>query len=143
MQVLFITQDNPKYQQAIDLRISCFFSGFNNAVNLIHDQDEKEGLHLIALDNNTVVGAGRLNFKQNKAIISQMAILKGHQGKGIGSEILIQLIEKAISEDSNEIILSARTTALKFYEKHGFKTIGAVYNSSKTGIPHQKMNLRL
>ena len=39
----------------------------------------------------------------------------------------------------NTIKLSARETAIPFYARYGFKSVGEQYPSKKTGIIHQQM----
>lgn len=48
-----------------------------NTDDLINDQYEKDGYHLICIgESGAVLGTGRLNIEYSKGIISQMAIKK-------------------------------------------------------------------
>ncbi|KXX66589.1 GNAT family N-acetyltransferase [Flammeovirga sp. SJP92] len=144
MNVKYITSEHTLYQEAKAIRIQCFFEGLENAEQLIHDQFEKEGFHLIYLnEENQVLGTGRLNIEVDTGIISQMAIAPEHQGKGIGGIILDQLIIKSKSMNITQIRLSARLTAQSFYQKRNFQQVGEVYPSKKTGIMHVNMILVL
>lgn len=140
MKFIFIDQNNVYYKQAIDIRISIFFSEFDNASILIKDKFENESLQLICLnEKDKVIGTGRLTLANNCGIISQMVIDKKYQKKGIGRRILEILISKCYELNVREITLSARKTAIKFYEKFDFRTYGELYSSKKTGIIHQNM----
>jgi predicted GNAT family N-acyltransferase len=142
MDFKFIDIKDEFYNEAVLLRIRIFFEGMPNASDLINDTFEIEGIHLICLNNNKVIGTGRLNFEENESIISQMAIEKDFQYKGVGSKILNKLIEYSKGKTNSRITLNARETAIAFYEKFNFIIIGDKYPSKKTTIIHQKMELK-
>ena len=142
MDFKFIDIKNEFYKEAVLLRIRTFFEGMPDALDLINDTFEIEGIHLICLNNNKVIGTGRLNFEENESIISQMAIEKDFQYKGVGSKILNKLIEYSKGKTNSRITLNARETAIAFYEKFNFIIIGDKYPSKKTTIIHQKMELK-
>ena len=144
MKIIQTQLNTPFYNQAIDIRIECFFKGFENALELINDDFEKEAIHLICIEKeNKVVGTGRLHFIKDKGIISQMAIAPKNQKQGIGGYILRGLIEICKEKEIKKIELSARETALDFYKKFGFIAFNEKYPSKKTGIIHQNMFLAL
>ena len=72
-----------------------------------------------------------------------MAIASKNQKQGIGAIILKGLIEICNEKEIKKIELSARETALKFYEKFGFTAFNEKYPSKKTGIIHQNMFLAI
>jgi predicted GNAT family N-acyltransferase len=49
------------------------------------------------------------------------------QGKGLGSDILRFIEQKAKEKKLKKLILDARDHAVKFYEKNGYKVIGDSY----------------
>lgn len=115
-----------------------------NAFQLINDDFEADGLHLVCLnDEGELLGSGRLNINGKTAIISQMAIKKERRKQGMGRKILTEFIQKCKEQNLQEIQLSARKTAIEFYKKFGFQTVGNEYPSTKTGVLHQKMHLHL
>jgi predicted GNAT family N-acyltransferase len=61
------------------------------------------------------------------------------QGHGLGMRILQALMEKAIEQDARLLTLNARVAKMQFYQKFGFKPVGEVFASTKTGVPHIKM----
>ena len=96
-ELTYIDITNELYQESKQIRIECFFGGMPNSNYLINDNYEKSGHHLICLgDNETVVGVGRLNIKESKGIISQMAVKSNYQKLGIGGKILNALIQSVI-----------------------------------------------
>lgn len=140
MKLLFIDQNSQYYKKAIDLRISLFFNGMENANELICDSLEDRSEHLIYLKGKEMVGTGRLTIEKKRGIISQMAIKQEYQKKGIGSEILLKLLDECSNRELEKITLSARKTAIDFYEKFGFEAFGDYYESEKTGVIHQNMS---
>lgn len=143
MEYLFIDKNHDYYQRAIDLRISLFFKNMDNPNSLIDDKYEINSQHLICIDGKNLAGTGRLSVERKQGIISQMAIKKDYQGKGIGSEILLRLLAECSGLGLDEIKLSARKTAIDFYRKFGFEVYGVSYESKKTGVIHQNMKKQL
>ena len=97
----------------------------------------------IAIENQKVIGTGRLTTQKKKAIISQMTVLPYFQKQQVGKQIVRYLLDKAISLNITTVELSARITALDFYKKYHFISVAEVYASNKTGVLHQKMILSL
>ncbi|GGD14627.1 N-acetyltransferase [Hyunsoonleella pacifica] len=142
LKLKYITIEDPLYQKAVAIRKEQFFKNMKNSSDLINDALESDGLHLVCLNENEVVGTGRLNIEDNTGIISQMAVNTNFQKQGIGAKILKALIEYSEEKGVTKIVLSARETALGFYSKFNFKPVGELYPSLKTGIIHQKMELK-
>lgn len=53
--------------------------------------------------------------------IEDVAVRKGFEGKGIGKEIIIELISLAREDSCYKVILDCDERITKFYEKIGFK----------------------
>lgn len=70
-----------------------------------------------------------------------MAVLKPHRKHGIGSMMLVQLINTAKQLGYQDITLWAQTHAQGFYTKHGFIAQGDEFLDA--GIPHVEMRLTL
>ena len=114
-----------------------------NRPDLINDVFEQKGIHLVCLDGDDVIGTGRLNIDNKTSVISQMAIKSTYQKQGVGVKILKELVRYSKEKELFVIKLSARETALAFYEKFGFVVVGDKYPSQKTGIIHQQMELNI
>ncbi len=143
LKLKYITTEDPLYQKAVAIRKELFFKNMDNSSELINDAYEKEGIHLVCSNDYKVVGTGRLNIEDNTSIISQMAIDSNFQKQGIGAKILKELIKYGEDKGLSKTVLSARETAIGFYRKFNFKPIGSLYPSLKTGIIHQKMELKV
>lgn len=140
MDFIFIDKNSTYYNDAIKLRILVFFKGMDHAKAIINDTYEHKSQHVVCLHDKEVVGTGRLTIENKQGISSQMAIKQEFQKQGIGSGILLKILDKCSRMQLDSLQLSARKTAIDFYKKYGFETHGSYYESEKTGIVHQQMN---
>ena len=63
-----------------------------------------------------------------------MAILKAHQGKGIGKIILTHGEQLLKVQHVKIIWCNAREIAVNFYKKNGYQTIGQSFNIKDIGL---------
>jgi predicted GNAT family N-acyltransferase len=68
--------------------------------------------------------------------IRGMATVDAHRGEGLGAQLLAAGIERCRSEGAALVWARARDTALPFYVRHGFATVGVGYVDLTTGLPH-------
>lgn len=91
--------------------------------------------HVLVTDaEKRPVGCGRI---QADGHIGRMAVLQGYRGQGIGSAILVALLEVASAQRCAEVYLHAQVSAIPFYEKHGFCISSGVFMDA--GIAHKTM----
>lgn len=100
------------------------------------DDEDSTALHIIVIKNGEAVATARLT-QQGK--IGRMAVLKAHRNQGIGSMMLLALINAAKQRGQQDIKLWAQTHAQAFYQKHGFVAHGDEFLDA--GIPHVEMRL--
>lgn len=98
------------------------------------DNEDDSALHIVALKDGEAIATARLT-KEGK--IGRMAVLKEYRKQGIGSMMLLKLIEVAKQQGHQQIKLWSQTYAQGFYQKHGFKAYGEEFLDA--GIPHIKM----
>jgi predicted GNAT family N-acyltransferase len=92
-------------------------------------------LHALALDDEgRVLGTGRLLPDGH---IGRMAVLRQARGSGVGSALLQALMQAARARGDREVLLSAQTHAMPFYERFGFVAEGGQYDDA--GIAHRMM----
>lgn len=91
-------------------------------------------IHAIAWSDGKPAGCGRLLPDGH---IGRMAVLKPFRGLGVGRLVLQHLIERARQRGDREVVLSAQTHAIGFYEKFGFVVEGGEYLDCN--IPHRDM----
>jgi predicted GNAT family N-acyltransferase len=92
-------------------------------------------LHALAFDDEgRVLGTGRLLPDGH---IGRMAVLRQARGSGVGSALLQALMQAARARGDREVLLSAQTHAMPFYERFGYVAEGGEYDDA--GIAHRMM----
>lgn len=93
------------------------------------DEWENISIHVLMLDEKQeAVAVGRLQLNNGEeGQIRSMAVRNHLQGKGLGSEIVKFIEQKANEKELKYIVLDARENAVKFYEKHGYQVVGESY----------------
>lgn len=141
-QLKLIEYGSDEYHQAAQIRYDLFYHEHNILFESIFEPQEKQDLHLAitASSRNHVLAYGRLGQNSlDEFQIYQMVVMPECQGQGLGKRILQALTERAIERGARRLILNARVTKVKFYQKFGFESVGTVFASSMTGVPHIKM----
>jgi predicted GNAT family N-acyltransferase len=99
------------------------------------DEFDPQSVHALAFDaQGRVLGTGRLLPDGH---IGRMAVLRQARGAGVGSALLQALMKAARARGDREVLLSAQTHAIAFYERFGFAVEGEEYDDA--GIPHRMM----
>ena len=98
------------------------------------DINDPVSIHAIAWSNGKAAACGRLLPDGH---IGRMAVLKPFRGLGVGALVLQHLTERARQRGDREVVLSAQTHAMGFYEKFGFVVEGGEYLDCN--IPHRDM----
>ena len=102
------------------------------------DDDDKSSVHILVTDNDAPIATGRIKMDGH---IGRMAVLKDYRDKGVGSAVLKALIDFSKTLKMKSVYLHAQTSAILFYEKHGFKTSSEKFMDA--GIPHKTMKMDL
>ncbi len=98
------------------------------------DEHDPRSIHAIAWADGVAAGCGRLLPDGH---IGRMAVRKPFRGQGVGAALLVHLIERARQRGDDQVVLSAQTHAIGFYEKFGFVVENAEYLDCD--IPHRDM----
>lgn len=132
------------YKQGFEIRRDYLFNGIEDPNQYLQDPWEKKSIHVVVQLDKKVLGVGRLTYDEDgNGIVSQMAVKPEFRKRNIGFMILEHLIKLCVFKGSEKVYLSARESAVGFYEKIGFNVIGAKFPSPKTGIIHVSMVLVL
>ncbi len=135
-----IKYNSDKYKNAVNLRNKILYIPLGLELDKQKLDKEKDYIHIGCFENNTIVGTLLLTpIDKNTTKMKQVAVENNHQGKGIGSKLIIFAEKTAIEHGFSKIIISSRTSVLDFYKKMGYKTEGKEYISKNTKIPHFKM----
>ena len=121
---------------AYPIRLTVFVNEQQVPEELELDEDDPLAWHAVVLDHGKAIATGRL-LRNGK--IGRLAVLKEYRGLGLGSELLKTLVSYGRQEGIKEFFLHAQTSAVGFYERHGFKVIGLAFEEA--GIDHIKMVL--
>ena len=100
------------------------------------DEFDAGALHALACDGERALGTGRLLPDGH---IGRMAVRRQSRGSGIGSLLLLALMQQARQRGDSTVVLHAQLSARGFYERHGFTAEGAVFMDA--GIAHIAMRL--
>ncbi|CAM5778111.1 hypothetical protein CCAE64S_00067 [Castellaniella caeni] len=102
------------------------------------DPMDAQCLHAIAYDAaGQAVGTGRLLPDGH---IGRMAVRQPWRGVGVGSLLLVALVNLARQRGDAEVVLAAQLHARPFYARHGFVEEGGTFMD--VGIEHRRMRLR-
>ncbi len=134
-----ISRDSELYDQALQLRYDLFFRDLNLPWDILFDEYEESCGHFVVLHEYELVAYVRLMIHNDTALFSQMVVKPQFQKMGFGSLILQEMKKVTLKRGAKEIRLSARMTAVDFYSKCGYSTVGSVYNSKKTQLKHIEM----
>jgi len=103
------------------------------------DNADENSSHVLAFsEKRDVVGTGRL---EPTGKIARLAVLGEYRGQGVGSAMLIRLVEEARQRGFDQVYLHAQTHALSFYKKFGFVSDEEIF--SEGGVPHVLARLNL
>ena len=107
------------------------------------DDYENLSLHVMAKENNEIVGVGRLTYFTNgEGQVRFMGVDENFRNQNIGTEILVYLENEARKMGLKRLFLNAREEALKFYKMNGYKTQGNGFEGFAK-ITHTKMTKKL
>jgi predicted GNAT family N-acyltransferase len=102
------------------------------------DEIDHSAVHLLATLNNQAIGCLRI-IDYHK--IGRMAVLKEYRGNGLGAALLLAAVAICKQHGSKNVVLSAQTHAIGFYQRCGFQVTSEVYQDLH--IPHVDMQMLL
>lgn len=121
-------QTRDEFFKYYDLRWRILRAPWNQPKGSEQDELEGQAIHIIAVEDEKLVGCGRAHFNtEDEAQIRYMAVENQWQGKGVGKLILDELEKRVIEKGAKKIILHARENVVKFYEKNGYKIVNPTH----------------
>ncbi len=121
--------------EAEPIRFEVFVTEQKVPAEIELDHWDPQSVHALAFDEDgAAIGTGRLLPDGH---VGRMAVRARARGLGVGSALLRALMVEARRRGHTEVVLSAQTHAVPFYEREGFRTEGGVYDDA--GIPHIDM----
>lgn len=142
MALKIIDHDSPEYNQMVQLRYNILRKPLGLTFSAEELKNEVNDLLIGCFDDDRLEGCCLLTQTAPKEVrLRQMAVISGLQGKGIG-KALIQFAENIARDRGFDIIcMHARKSAMGFYEKLGYETMGDEF--IEVNLPHFKMEKKL
>lgn len=135
-----ITEDSDLYREALDLRYTLFFKGFDLPKSVTADDLEPVSVHVALVENNNLLAYGRLSpLDSGTYRISQIVVYPEHRRKGFASRIVSELMLLGGELGAQKVVLNSQVPVLPLYRKLGFREYGEQYKVKLTGVLHQKM----
>jgi thiamine transport system ATP-binding protein len=127
-----------------ELRRSVLREDRDDAVVVFDGDDDVGTLHLGVEDaTGELVGVSTWLWRpcpvdpgERDRQLRGMAVDRSRQGGGFGAVLLAAGVERALADGATTVWANARDSALGFYTRHGFVTIGDGYLDATTGLPH-------
>ncbi len=101
------------------------------------DEYDKTSIFALLYEGDKPVGTARIAETAAGIKIGRIAILKECRGKGYGADIVKAVTDRAFDMGADKVLVDAQNYAVPFYEKLGFKVIGA--EITDRGLPHIPM----
>jgi predicted GNAT family N-acyltransferase len=125
--------------QARRIRFEVFVDEQRVPAEMEIDSADPDSLHAVAFGpDGSVVGTGRLLPDGH---IGRMAVARQARGLGVGSALLLKLMDAARRRGDRQVELFAQMHAQRFYEKFGFEAVGPAFDDA--GIVHITMRAGL
>lgn len=131
------------FNEAALLRYKILFEPYHKINKYTYDSLDRKSYHLVALDQNKIVGYSRLTNINGKGKITNVFVIPEYENLKIGHKMLKKHIEKAIEKQLEMLYLNARLSTINFYKKAGFIVEGKPYISDKSGLTLQNMIMNL
>ena len=134
-------RDAAELAAAVELRRQVFCDEQGVPLRDELDGRDPEGLHLIAVEDGTVIAACRLIFAGSTAQFSRLAVEASERRRGIATRMLERAEVEARAAKAKKIVLHAQTYAVALYEAAGYRARGTTFRDA--GIEHIAMDKRL
>ena len=107
-----------------------------------HDEhDRRDARHYLArLGDSTPAGAARWRETENGVKLERFAVLANFRNQEVGAALLHAVLVDVRAElPDADVYLNAQIRAVPFYERHGFRKEGEMFEEAN--IQHYKMVL--
>ncbi|MFN9109332.1 MAG: GNAT family N-acetyltransferase [Bacteroidota bacterium] len=133
-----IMYESPEYDQMIQLRLDILRKPIGLSFTIDELKNEKNDILLGAFEEDHILACCVLTPENENSIqLRQMAVQNNIQGKGVGATLLRFAENVARDRGYSYMMMHARDSAVRFYEKHGYQVDGESF--FEVTIPHYKM----
>jgi predicted GNAT family N-acyltransferase len=127
--------DLEKFKKEIfHVRNQVFVKEQNVPVELEIDGLDEDAIHVLARDEQNVIGTGRM---LSDGHIGRICVIKSHRSRGAGRLMVNTFIDTANKMNLLKVWLASQCSAIGFYSELGFVETGKVFDDA--GIDHIKM----
>jgi predicted GNAT family N-acyltransferase len=124
-------------EEAVALRYEVFCVEQGVPPNEERDGRDRNGLHLIAVQDGEVVATCRLVFVGATVQFSRLAVKRSARRQGIAAALLRATDDETRARGANRIVLHAQTYARPLYDQAGYVPRGREF--VEAGIEHIAM----
>jgi predicted GNAT family N-acyltransferase len=124
-------------QAAMDLRYQVFCLEQGVPRNEERDGRDYDALHLIAVEDERLLGTCRLVFVGTTVQFSRLAVARPARRRGVATALLRAADEETLAGGANRLVLHAQTYARSLYDQAGYVTRGREF--TEAGIEHVAM----
>ncbi len=131
-------QTPAEWETYFSIRYNTLRSEWSQPAGSEHLADDDTAFHALAYDESGVaVGVCRLHFNTAKeGQIRMMGVVQGIRTKGVGKALMLYFEDFARQKDANKMVLDARESAVRFYEKLGYTKVEGKTHVLWGLIPH-------
>ncbi len=142
MELRFIEVNDSRYPDELEVRYRVLREPLGMPRSAVTFAFEGDCLHLVALEGERVLGCVLFHPESSgSGRLLQMAVWPELHGQGVGRQ-LVRHLERSLTERGfHHVHLHARAHVVGFYEKLGYRCVGAEY--LEVGIPHRNMEREL
>ncbi len=142
MKFKLITPEAPEYQAERMLRWEVLAKPFGIPPEAEMLPEEKQSLHLIALDGKRIVGCVCFHPEGNaNGRIFEMAVSEEYQGQGFGRQLLHALEKMLMQQGVHDVYLYCRPETEGFYCLMGYQPEGDLVETMGSKQRMMKKNL--
>jgi len=142
-------RDEAELFQALAIREVVFIEEQHVPETVERDAEDARAFHLLAFAEGHAIGTGRLVILPSPpkgengtwGQIGRMAVLQSHRKTGVGALLLAELEDEARRRGLTGVRVHSQLYALGFYERHGYRPVGAVFDEA--GIDHVEAHKKL
>ena len=127
------------WEQTIALRHSVLWP--NKPPEYCHVDGDENALHFGFFANEILVCVASVYLNQNKARLRKFATDVCYQNQGIGTKMLMYIIQTLQGSQAKYLWCDARETALDFYKRFDMRVCSERFY--KADVPYYKMQIAL
>ncbi len=133
----------PAFDELMALRDRILRKPLNLVFDIVDIQEEYNQVHFACYNAQCqLMGCLVFHILDDSVLkMRQVAVDNPFQGKGVGTQLVKESENWALTNGYTKIVLNARDVALPFYKKLKYKKVGRPF--TEVGIKHYKMEKKL